>query len=62
MPLGTYMRRLRVEWAADRLAGSDLPISTIAFRAGFADQPHLTRTFKSETGWTPGQYRKAHRQ
>lgn len=61
VPLGTYLRRLRVEWVADRLVDTDEPIATLAFRAGFADQPHLTRTFKRFTGWTPGAYRRARR-
>lgn len=59
MPLGTYIRSLRVEWAADRLTNSDDPISSIAFRAGFADQAHLTRVFKRQTGWTPARYRES---
>ena len=58
VPLGTYLRRLRVEWAADRLALTDQPIARIAFDAGFADQPHLTRVFKQETGWTPAAWRR----
>lgn len=61
VPLGTYLRRLRVEWVADRLAESDRPIADLAFRAGFADQPHLTRTFKRMTGWTPAAYRESRR-
>lgn len=61
VPLGTYLRRLRVEWVADRLEETDEPIGRLAFRAGFADQPHLTRTFKRVTGWTPGAFRNARR-
>ena len=58
VPLGRYIRNLRVRWAAERLAGSDEGIARIAVRAGFADQPHLTRAFKAHTGMTPGQYRE----
>lgn len=61
VPLGTYLRKLRVEWVADRLAGGDEPIADLAFRAGFADQAHLTRTFKRMTGWTPAAYRRSRR-
>lgn len=60
VPLATYMRRLRIEWAAARLAAGIEPISAIAYRAGFADQAHLTRVFKRETGVTPGHYRSRH--
>lgn len=59
VPLGTYVRRLRLDWAADRLGRTSEPISSIAYAAGFSDQSHLTRTFKAYTGETPGAYRKA---
>ncbi len=61
MPLGSYIRRLRVEWAADVLALTDLPISLIAAEAGFADQAHLTRWFRRVLGSTPAAYRRARR-
>lgn len=61
VPLGTYIRQLRLEWAADRLADSSDPIAAIAYEAGFSDQSHLTRAFKRHTGRTPGRYRRSHR-
>lgn len=57
-PVGAYVRRLRIDWAANELARSDSPLSDIALRAGFADQSHFTRAFKRQTGLTPGRYRK----
>lgn len=57
-PLGAYIRRLRLDWAADRLASGDEPIARIAHRAGYADQSHLTRRFKKEMGTTPAAYRR----
>lgn len=59
--IGEYGRRLRLEWAAQRLACSDEGLASIAARAGFADQSHLTREFKRRYGVTPGRYRLAHR-
>jgi len=50
-------RRLRVEFASRRLVNSDVSLAEIALEAGFADQPHFTRTFKRATGMTPAQYR-----
>jgi AraC family transcriptional regulator len=61
VPLGTYLRRLRVQWAADQIARTDEPIASIAVRAGFSDQAHLTRALKRELGWTPAQYRRSRR-
>lgn len=57
VPLGTYLRRLRVEWAAEQLLRTDAPVAEIAAEAGFADQAHLTRAFKRVTGSTPAAYR-----
>jgi AraC family transcriptional regulator len=61
LPLGTYVRRLRLDWAADRLAGTRMPIAAIAAEAGYADQAHLTRSFKRVTGCTPAAYRQVRR-
>ena len=61
VPLGVYVRRLRVEWTMDQLLHTDTPIATIAAGAGFADQSHLTRAFRRMTGSTPAQYRAARR-
>lgn len=61
MPLATYVRRLRVEWAADRLVHSPDSVAQIAASAGFADQAHLTRWFKRITGSTPAAYRRSRR-
>jgi AraC family transcriptional regulator len=55
--LGTYVRRLRLDWAARRLAESGESLSEIALGAGFADQSHLTRAFKQYLGLTPARYR-----
>ena len=59
MPVGSYIRRLRVDWAADLLARTNLPISLIAAEAGFSDQAHLTRWFRRVFGATPAAYRRA---
>ncbi len=58
VPIGSYARRLRLEWVARRLAETDEPIVSLAHEAGFSDQPHLTRAFRALTGLTPARYRR----
>ena len=61
-PVASYVRRLRVNAAADLLvAGPDPSIAAIAAEVGFADQSHLTRSFLRTLGTTPARYREAHR-
>jgi AraC family transcriptional regulator len=54
-----YVRVLRVRRACDTLANTELPLSTIAQSAGFSDQSHFTRVFRSTMGMSPGAYRRA---
>ncbi len=35
-------------------------LADIAFEAGYSDQPHFNRDFRSFSGLTPEQYRAAH--
>lgn len=55
--VGELLRKLRVEWAATAIAGTERPIASIASETGFSDQSHFTRVFKKLAGVTPGQYR-----
>jgi len=57
--IGQYARQVRLEWVARQLTDTEEPLSAIAFRAGFADQSHLTRAFRAQWGVTPRQYRLA---
>jgi AraC family transcriptional regulator len=59
--LGGYARKLRLEWAAERLVRTEDPLAGLAFEAGFVDQSHFTRAFKRRFGLTPARYRRAHR-
>ena len=43
----------RVQYAAQLLTSRDVALSGVAFQAGYADQSHLTRTFRAVTGLTP---------
>ncbi|MEM1381824.1 MAG: AraC family transcriptional regulator [Pseudomonadota bacterium] len=53
-PVWAYVQRRRGERAMDMLQYTDLPISEIAYRCGFAHQGHLTACFKRQFGLTPG--------
>ena len=59
--VGEYVRRLRVNYSAAELRNTDAPLATIAVRAGFYDQAHLSRWFKRHMDATPGRYRAAFR-
>lgn len=54
---GEFVRRLRVDLAARRLALPEASLASIARETGFSDQSHLSRTFKGATGMTPGAFR-----
>jgi AraC family transcriptional regulator len=62
--IGEYVRRLRIESSKQAVLESHLPLSQIAASAGFYDQSHFNRVFKSTFGVTPTAYRRkrtAHR-
>ena len=56
--IGSFVRRLRLDWSMTELATTERSIACIALSAGFADQSHFTRAFKCHTGVTPGRFRK----
>jgi AraC family transcriptional regulator len=56
--VASYLRRLRLEWAAAELVRSERPLSSIALAAGFADQSHFTRAFRAHVGLTPARFRR----
>ncbi len=53
-----WLMKQRVARARDLLATSDLSLAQIALSCGFADQSHLTVTFRRTTGTTPGRFRR----
>jgi AraC family transcriptional regulator len=56
--LGDYMRRVKVAKALPLIQEPHRNLTDIAYRCGFADQSHFTRTFKASTGLLPNEYRK----
>src|SRR5262249_6308376 len=55
-----HIRRLRLERAAHRLKFSDLPVTRIAFEAGYETHEAFTRAFSSMFGAAPAQFRQTH--
>lgn len=56
--IGRLRSRLKVRRALDRLAEGQCDLATLAADMGFADQAHLTREVRRETGRTPGELRR----
>jgi AraC-like DNA-binding protein len=51
--------RLRARAALERLAGGEPNLGRLAADLGFADQSHLCRVIRAETGRTPAALRRA---
>ena len=56
--VGRYVRQLQFRATVTLLAEQQANLAQIAYATGFSDQAHLTRTFASEFGITPGQFRR----
>lgn len=59
MPPHAWHMQLRLQRCLEFLSRGDA-VADVAAATGFADQAHLTRSFKRMTGITPGRYRKDH--
>lgn len=56
--IGEYARLVRAEHARRLLVATDLLLSEVALRAGYADQSHLSRATRRFLDLTPGQLRR----
>jgi len=59
MPVHQYLLRMRADRAVHLLRSTDLPITDVAQRAGFAHQAHMTRVLNRLKRATPAQIRAA---
>jgi AraC-like DNA-binding protein len=57
--ISRHRMRLRARTALDRLASGERNLARLAAELGFADQSHLCRVVRSETGRTPSALRHA---
>lgn len=63
LTVGEYIRKLRVEFVAEKLRNPGkeaASLTDLALLAGFSSHAHMSWMFKRATGMTPSQYRKAH--
>jgi AraC family transcriptional regulator len=63
MTIGEYVRKLRVEFVAERLVQphKDTPsLTDLALDAGFSSHAHMAAVFNRVVGMPPSHYRKAH--
>ncbi len=60
IPPYKWQLRLRIE-KAKSLILEGVPLARVAVAAGFANQSHLTRTFRNLTGTTPAEWHRTHR-
>lgn len=54
----TLVMQHRIDRASSLLLADQLALKQIAAVCGFADQAHMTRSFRAHTGMTPGAFRK----
>jgi AraC family transcriptional regulator len=59
--MGHFLRRRRVEIAANLLRTTTQPLAAIALEAGFTDQSHFARVFRRFVGRTPSEFRRSAR-
>ena len=57
-----FMRRLRLEWAANRLLGKPgEDITTVALECGFSSSQNFAKAFRARFGTSPSAFRKSKR-
>lgn len=57
----TYLKEYRINVAKQLLADKNHSLSAISEQTGFADQFHLSKSFKAVTGMSPSEYRQSSR-
>ena len=58
MNISQYVSHLRITKARELLRMTNLPVTEVAFGAGFQDVSYFVRTFHKQVGISPLQYRK----
>jgi AraC family transcriptional regulator len=61
--VGEYIRKLRVDFVAERLrypGKNTEALTDLALQAGFSSHAHMSSVFRKMTGMTPSQYKKTY--
>lgn len=61
MGLYEYLRKQRLEAAAEKLATGDMNLKTITRACGYHGYSNFAKAFKNHYGMTPRRYRQLHR-
>lgn len=62
MSLGNYIKKLKLERAAELLLTTDLNIAEVAYNVGIDSHAYFTRSFRSQYGMSPTEWIKSHQQ
>ncbi|MEO7963944.1 MAG: AraC family transcriptional regulator, partial [Gemmatimonadaceae bacterium] len=62
VPPMLYLKRWRLQLAADRLARGAAKVATIATEVGYESEAAFSRAFKQETGVSPASWRRSRQQ
>jgi len=57
-----YLTWYRINKSREMLRRSNIPIIEVAMSCGFQSSSYFTQVFKKETGSTPNEYRKLHKE
>lgn len=57
-----FITEKRIAFAKKQLLQTNMSIRDIATMIHFCDVPHFSKTFKTQTGYTPSKYRKQARE
>ena len=58
MPPSVYVKNIRLNVARRLLSNTDLPVSDIAAKTGFATTKYFSAVFKDAYGMTPNEFRR----